>query len=358
MERYRITEDRKKQNAKDARSYYLHKADENLPKLNKTLIRPDVYPSVLSKGDTLVIDLGNHYVGYFSFKMWFVDVYIDAPVRMAIRFCETRGELCDDYTDYHGSLCESWLQEEIINVDFPGEYKMPRRYAARYVKVNILSARRKISLSDFKFEAESSADMATLKPLDVSDGELCAIDRVAVNTLKNCMQRVFEDGPKRDRRLWIGDLRLEALASYYTFENIPLVKRCLYLFAAAERNEYGILPGFVYENPIFCSGNWFLIDYSLMFVCTLCDLYSHAGDTETLHDLYPIAKSILDVLDATKDDKGLVTARSGDVFIDWCKGLKKSTALEGIYLYTLDRWCEVLESIGNEEDAALYRACL
>ena len=44
--------------------------------------------------------------------------------------------------------------------------------------------------------------------------------KIAVNTLKNCMQRVFEDGPKRDRRLWIGDLRLEALANYYTFENI------------------------------------------------------------------------------------------------------------------------------------------
>ena len=27
------------------------------------------------------------------------------------------------------------------------------------------------------------------------------------------MQDVFEDGPKRDRRLWLGDLRLEALAN-------------------------------------------------------------------------------------------------------------------------------------------------
>lgn len=29
----------------------------------------------------------------------------------------------------------------------------------------------------------------------------------------DCMQSVFEDGPKRDRRLWLGDLRLQALAS-------------------------------------------------------------------------------------------------------------------------------------------------
>lgn len=33
-----------------------------------------------------------------------------------------------------------------------------------------------------------------------------------MKTLADCMQDVFEDGPKRDRRLWLGDLRLQALA--------------------------------------------------------------------------------------------------------------------------------------------------
>jgi len=343
---------------KDMKSYYLQKAYENLPKLHKTVITPSVCENLLNNGDCLVIDLGNHYVGYFSFKMWFADTYIDAPVRMSVRFCETERELEDDFTDYHGTLCESWLQEEIINVDFPGEYKMPRRYAARYVRIHILHTPKKLSLSDFRFEAVTSADMAALKPYEALDDELCRIDRIAIHTLKNCMQRIFEDGPKRDRRLWIGDLRLEALANYYTFENIALVKRCLYLFAAAERNEYGILPGFIYENPVFYSGNWFLIDYSLMFVCTLCDLYSHTEDKKIFHDLYPIAKSVLDVLDKTKDDTGLVTTVSGSAFVDWCEGLKKNTALEGIYLYTLDRWCKALASIGMEEDAVLYRTRL
>jgi hypothetical protein len=36
-----------------------------------------------------------------------------------------------------------------------------------------------------------------------------------------------EDGPKRDRRLWLGDLRLEALANYETYRNFDLVKRSL-----------------------------------------------------------------------------------------------------------------------------------
>jgi hypothetical protein len=50
-----------------------------------------------------------------------------------------------------------------------------------------------------------------------SDPQLKAIDNVAVLTLQNCMQEVFEDGPKRDRRLWLGDLRLQALVNDVTF---------------------------------------------------------------------------------------------------------------------------------------------
>ena len=197
--------------------YYLQKADENLPRLFQRIIKPSYNSNVLKSGDTVTLDLGNHYVGYFSFKMWYVDEYIDAPVRMSVRFCETEREIDADYTDYRSRLCKSWLQEEIINVDFPGIYKMPRRYAARYIKIKILNTPKKLSLYDFVFRAETSASVKDLKQYSVKDEELTAIDRVAVNTLKNCMQRVFEDGPKRDRRLWTGDLRLEALANYYTF---------------------------------------------------------------------------------------------------------------------------------------------
>ena len=47
------------------KEYYLRKADENLPELNHVKIIPDVAPFVLDTKDEVVIDLGNHYVGYF-----------------------------------------------------------------------------------------------------------------------------------------------------------------------------------------------------------------------------------------------------------------------------------------------------
>lgn len=339
------------------KKYYLNMADENLPEIKISRIENIAEAAIMNTGDTLVLDLGNHYVGHFSFKMWHTDIYIDAPVKMAVRFMEVERELEDDYSDYRAWLCRSWLQEEIINVDFPGEYRMPRRYAARYIKITILATPKKLSLSDFVFEAQTSADVSALAPSDVRDEELAAIDKTAINTLKNCMQRVFEDGPKRDRRLWIGDLRLEALANYYTFGSRELVKRCLYLFAAADKNELGFMPGFVYENPIFESGTWFLIDYSMMYVCALCDYFRYTGDTQTFRELYPVAKSLMDAMASVTDEKGLAAVDADDVFIDWCEGLKKRTALCGVYLYTLEIWCDALEAVGDGE-LAIYKKLL
>ncbi len=333
------------------KNYYLEMADKNLPPLIEKTVTPTDKCYKLKAGDSFVLDLGNHYVGYFSFNMGYLEEYIDAPVRLSVKFLERESEIDEDFSVYNGWLCRSWLQDEVINVDFPGEYKMPRRYAARYVKIEVLYSPKPLTLSGFKFTAVTSADESKLKSADIKDPELKKIDEVAVNTLKNCMQRVFEDGPKRDRRLWIGDLRLEALANYYTFGHTSLVRRCLYLFAAADRNEHGFMPGYVYENPIFFSGNWYLEDYSLLYVCTLCDYLAHTEDEKTFLELYPVAKSIMDATHSILDENGIAIAPTTDedIFIDWCEGLEKKTAFMGVYLYTLDLWVKALKSLNMEE---------
>ena len=333
---------------------FLKKADDNLPKINETVIKSYTPLTVLDKGDSIQVDFGNHYVGYLSFNMWFVDEYIDAPVTLRVRFFETKGEMDYDYSTYCGWLSESWIQEDTFKIDFPGVFSLPRRYAARYVTVEVIHTPKKISLSDFTFRAQTSADPSKLLPYVSSDRELAEIDRVAVNTLKNCMQRVFEDGPKRDRRLWIGDLRLEALANYYTFHDTALVKRCLYLFAAADRNELGFLPAFVYENPIYFMGEWHIVDYSMMYVNTLCDYLNHIGDREVFDELYPLVKSIMDSAHSHLDSDGILIVPEDDMFIDWCAGLKKQTAHFGVYLYTLDNLSATLEKLSHT-DAKLFR---
>lgn len=336
--------------------YYWQKAEENLPKIYEEEIRVVSENKILHSGDSFEIDLGNHYVGYFSFVLGYTNMYPDAPVRLSLKFSENRDEADADFSSYRGRLCASWLQEEILNLDSIGEYRMPRRYAARFIKISVLYTPREITLSDFHFTAVTSADKRNLRSFDIADEELRAIDAVSVNTLKNCMHRVFEDGPKRDRRLWIGDLRLEALTNYYTYQQTDIVRRCLYLFAAADCNDTGFLPGYIYENPKFVSGYWFLYDYALLFVTTLCDYYQHTGDAETFLDIYPVVQKQMDAAKKITDENGILSLfNKRDVFIDWNDALEKTVSLNGVYLYTLDRLSQALSKL-NHKDAPIYQS--
>ena len=332
------------------KNYFLAKAQENMPELHCRNIIPDATEFIGSDGDSVLLDLGEHAVGHFSFAFDRVDVFVDAPVRLIVKFGEDMREINDDFSQYNGVLSKTWLQEEIINLDYPQKITMPRRYACRYIKITVERTTRPIRLFDFSFRASTSADISVLKSAKTEDALLKRIDRVATNTLKECMQTFFEDGPKRDRRLWIGDLRLEALTNYYTFNNLEIVKRCLYLFAAGERNESGFLPSFVYETPYYHSGATHIEDYALLYVVSVCDYFEHTGDMDVVNDLLEICKLQLESFSATLDEKLIATKQDGwFAFIDWCPGLECMTALQGVYLYTLERFAELLKVICDEE---------
>ncbi len=329
---------------------FLNKTQENMPVLHYRDMTPDKTEFIAETGDSILLDLGGHAVGHFSFAFDRVDVFVDAPVRLKIKFGEDMREIEDDFSEYHGGLSETWLQEETVYLDFPQEMTMPRRYACRYIKITVERTTRPIRLFDFSFRASTSADVSVLKPANTKDTLLNKIDFVATNTLKECMQTFFEDGPKRDRRLWIGDLRLEALANYYTFNNLEIVKRCLYLFAAGECNNSGFLPSFVYETPYYHSGATHIEDYALLYVVSVCDYYEHTGDTDVANDLLEICKSQLESFRATLDVNLIATKQDGwFAFIDWCPGLECMTALQGVYLYTLERFAGLLKAIGDKE---------
>ncbi len=332
------------------KNYFLSKAQENFPELYYRTNTPDINEFIGSSGDSVLLDLGEHAVGHFSFNFDRVDVFVDAPVRLIIKFGEDMREINADFSLYNGTLSKTWLQEEIINLDFPQKMTLPRRYACRYIKITVEKTTRPIRLVDFSFRASTSADVSLLKSVNIKDTLLGKIDRVATNTLKECMQTYFEDGPKRDRRLWIGDLRLEALANYYTFNNLEIVKRCLYLFAAGECNNLGFLPSFVYETPYYHSGATHIEDYALLYVVSVCDYYEHTRDMDVVTDLLAICKSQLESFKTTLDENLIVTNQEGwFAFIDWCPGLECLTALQGVYLYTLEKFSQLLKIIGDEE---------
>ena len=318
-------------------------------------------PEVVKGGDSFVLDFGRHCVGKLSFYVTDNGRYLDAPVRLRLRFAETPYELGRDHASYHGSLCASWLYEEIINVDEIGITELPRRYSFRYLEVTVVATPRPTRLFDFCVTCETSADVKKLSPLpDGTDAELVAIDRVGAATLRDCMQSAYEDGPKRDRRLWSGDLRLQALTDQVLFDNAMLARRCLYLFAACQRKgKY--LPGCLYQVPEVTFDNGMEIpDYSMLWCVSLADYYMHTGDTETAMDLFPVVEGEIGLAIDTLDQNGIVTLPEGGWpgFIDWAEGLEHITAVHGVFLYALRRLIPLCRALGKDALATEWQDVL
>lgn len=311
----------------------------------------DYHHRTLSKGDSLCLDFGTHLVGKVTLKFGFTGSHPDAPAWLRLKFAERECELSENAENYRGWISMGWIQQEQLHIDvLPAVLALPRRYAFRYLQIEVLdvSSKYQLKLEDAFCIATTSADESKLASY-LGDPRDAHLDAVACRTLRECMQDVFEDGPKRDRRLWLGDLRMQALANYETFQNYDLVKRCLYLFAGTTLKK-GRVGACLFTEPKIEVDDTVMFDYSLFFIPTLLDYYKATGDMETLLDLAPTCWKQLELVRAYFGEDHLVKDSNvlGWCFVDWNLGLNKQAAAQGIYLYCLKAAMEMAQLLGMD----------
>ncbi|MFZ6000900.1 MAG: glycoside hydrolase [Bacteroidota bacterium] len=321
----------------------------------------ELYETSFKSQSGTIVDFGEHITGHFTFSLQAIRGVSDAPTRLKFTFGEVPSEVAVPFDPYDGALSRGWLQDEIINVmETPATITLPRRMSFRYVKIELLGSSRyfDFALTSMSCRATTSA-ATTPEPLaSTTDKLISDIDRVGLTTLKECMQTVYEDGPKRDRRLWIGDLYLESIANVYSFKNHNLTKRCLYLLAALS-SENGFLNSNVFETPTPHPqiGAPFLFDYSLLYNASLKEYVVATKDFETANDLWPLAKKQLENTTRFLTPEGLfdhtaATAARWWLFIDWKDGLDRQAPIHGVIIYGLKQTYELAKLLGKEKELA------
>ena len=256
--------------------------------------QPDIlFNEPFKKHPAITLDFGNHYTGYLTFSIKPDGLKAaDAPVRLKFTFAEVPGKLNTPLEPYKGGLARSWVQDEIVTImSVPHEMTIPRRLSGRYLKIELLgiSGSFDFVFDKLTFKAQTSVTNEAPALASTTDPLIRDIYKVGLNTLKECMQTVYEDGPKRDQRLWIGDLYLEALANSYMFKNHELTKHWLYLLAALAYDE-GLLHATLLEKPFtLAQYGTHTLDYCLIYNVALLEYLKETGDMETANDLWPVA---------------------------------------------------------------------
>jgi len=311
----------------------------------------------LRRGDSFIVDFGGHITGHFAFSLAGVGPAVDSPVRLRLIFGEVPADVAEPLEPYTGTLSRAWLPDEIVNIDYlPQRVRLPRRYAFRYVKVEVIDTAPNFAARFDDIEA-TALTSAGDSPAPLAAGVpalLRRIDEVSLDTLRDCMQTVFEDGPRRDRRLWVGDLRLQALTDSVTFRNFDLVKRCLYLFAGLPRED-GLVAACVYDQPKPLCGRQYIMDYSALYGAAVLDYVRGTGDVAAARDLWPVVRRQMEILGRFIDRDGLfVDPKDWWLFIDWNDELDRTAPMQGVLLYGYQQALELGRLAGAERETAGY----
>ena len=315
---------------------------------------------VLRPGQVFTFDFGRHLVGYLSFSTRTLRRCQDGPLRLRLFMGELPAELNTPLEPWKAWLSRAWMQDETITVyETDRVVTLPRRLAGRYLKVEVLATSRDFdcALTDLSFDAVSSAGedtgfRHTASPL------LDSIRAVSVTTLSECMQTVYEDGPKRDRRLWAGDLYLQSLANRYSFRNFGLTKRCLFLFAALAADD-GTLISNIFESPQpHPQEGSYMLTYSLLWNSTLLEYLLDTGDTLTAQTLWQVAKRQTEDALTYLTPEYIFDIHKRDVwlFFDWREheGLDVSAPMQAATIFALEQTYELARLLGRTAEVKQY----
>jgi alpha-L-rhamnosidase len=325
----------------------------------QSILPPDSFFVKSMKSQSgVVLDFGQHLTGLVSFEIEDLKAVADAPLRLKFTFAETLAEATLPFDPYPGILSRGWLQDEIITIStVPAILQIPRRVSFRYLKIEVLGSS---IYSDFKIpdlfaEATTSARFQPENLLGSTPAVFRKIDSVCQNTLKECMQTVYEDGPKRDRRLWIGDLYLESLANNLTFKNDSLTKHCLYLLAALSYPD-GVLPSNVFEQPQPHAQYNPLFDYTQVYIAALKEYVIATGDTQTGNDLWPVVKEQIQIPKQFIGKDYLIDAKTAAskwwLFFDWNDKLDRTVAMQGCTIWAFDNCLELAKLLHKESEVS------
>ncbi|KAL2783025.1 Six-hairpin glycosidase-like protein [Aspergillus keveii] len=306
------------------------------------------------RGADFILDFGIHMVGYVSFLLTSSGEHMDAPCRLRLTFGESPLDVTMGMEGVKTWISTAWLPDEVMNIDeCPQEVPLTRRYAFRYVRVEVIdtSPKFEVSFSNVKCECVSAISQDhRIEAIDFDDQLLADIDHVSISTLRDCMQSVFEDGPRRDRRLWIGDLRLQAQANYSTLRDFDLVKRCIFQFAAVARED-GSIPACLFHTPRLAPSTDYIVDYDALFGVIVHDYVVASGDLETGYTLWSTVLNCVNRALAHVNPETYVfemERHTGFKFLDWAKGLDKSAGCHGLLMFCLRAINKLAQQLGKE----------
>ena len=295
-------------------------------------------------GPSFIVDFGQEVMGFFRMR-----IRSDKPVSFRLRYAEI---LKNAVNEMPRDMCAHEMVNEEFRV-FGGEHEFEAvsRVAFRYVRVEFFDSGAEVYASDFSVKT-ALYPVKKQGYFSCGDKTLDKLWKMSEKTLHLCMQEYYLDAPWRDRFLWTGDARLEALFNYWLFGDTELFEYCWEELARL-RYPNGAIPS---SGGPACSELW---DYVAWYVIAFHDYYMFTGNSGFILKNKATAFGAADYLMSLADESGLINVPENPLGELWMVELNAFVGydpyLNSLYLRSLDAAAEIAELDGDESRKMKYK---
>lgn len=266
-------------------------------------------------GPSLIVDFGEEVVGYFRVRL-----QSSAPVSFRLyhgeNMTEAAGEIARSEVQ-HRMLCETYRQEAGIQ-----EFESRMRFGGRFMRMEFFDCQAPVTADGFAIRW-SLYPVARKGYWSCDDALLNCIWQCGQKTLHLCMQEYYLDAVKRDRMLWVGDTRAQALCNYVLFGDTRLFEFCWDEIARTQYPDGGI-------PSAYGQGLSVIWDYVAWYVIAFQDYYTHTGNAEYLKKHKATIFQSVDFLISKTESDGLINVPENPLGNIWIVTLNKATGKDSL----------------------------
>ncbi len=200
---------------------------------------------------------------------------------------------------------------DIVRPDGPDRTYEPFFWRTfRFIRVEVTAASEPLTIHSLEY-IFTAYPFELLAEADTSDGDCRAMWETSWRTARLCAHETYEDCPYYEQLQYAGDTQVQAMVSYVVAGDASLGRQFLYLF------DWSRLPDGRTRSRYPSRVPQIIPLFSLHWVMSIHDYWMHTGDRETLVELLPGVRQVLDFFDRSLTGDGIVGRMNGWMFADW-----------------------------------------
>ena len=265
----------------------------------------------------VLVDLNDYYCGFAAATLDGGDS--DSLIRMVwAESLYNEKDTKDDRGKVHGKKFCQYSNGNIFNRLDGSEHDFRTLWwcAGRYLLLHFKSGAAPIKVRKIGF-IESRYPMEMESSITFPDNDLNRVIPMMFRGLQMCSHETYMDCPYYEQLMYVGDTRLECLATYVTVKDHRLPKRAVDLFNWSRSDWDGMVAE---RYP--CCGPQLSCTFSMIWTYMLKDYHMYRGlEQKDLLALRDSVRNMIHILhDQYTNEAGLIEHLPGWSFVDWVRG--------------------------------------